>query len=157
MQRAGRERIRGGNAPRRLGLILTAVTLAAVTGCARPAPEEALRTEVAGVQASIQQRDAAALGRHLSGDFVGPGGINRDQAPRLSALQMMRHQSVAVTFGPLEIELREPHATVRFRAVVAGGSGRWVPDMAGVYRVETGWRMEDGAWKITSARWTRAL
>ena len=134
-----------------------ACVLALVAGCSRPAPEEALRVALSGVQESIEQRDAGALRRYLADDFIGPHGMDRDQARRTAALYMMRHQSVGVTMGPLEVEMQEPHATVRFRAALTGGSGRLVPDRANFYQVETGWRMEGGEWRITSARWTPAL
>ena len=135
-------------------VLALAAMLVALAGCARPAPEEALRKALAGVQESIEQRDARALGAYLAEDFVGPQGMDRDQARRTAALYLMRHQSVGMTPGPLEIELREPHATVRFSAALTGGSGRLLPDAANLYQVETGWRMEGGDWRITSARWT---
>lgn len=147
-----------GAAVARAGAIAAAgIVLALVMGCARPAPEEALRTAVAGVQQSIEERDAGALRRHLAEDFIGPNGMDRDQARRTAALYMMQHQSVGLTMGPMDVELQEPHATVRFRAALTGGSGRLLPDRANLYQVETGWRMEGGDWKITSARWTPAL
>ncbi|WP_343262949.1 nuclear transport factor 2 family protein [Luteimonas qiangzhengi] len=127
------------------------------SGCARTEPEEALRQAVAEVQQSIESRDAGTLRRYLAEDFIGPGAMDRDQARRTAALYMMQHQSVGLTMGPLEIQLQEPHATVRFSAALTGGAGRLLPDRANLYQVETGWRMEGGDWKITSAKWTRAL
>lgn len=131
--------------------------LALASGCARTEPEEALRQAVAEVQQSIESRDAGTLRRFLAEDFIGPGGMDRDQARRTATLYMMQHQSVGLTMGPLEIQLQEPHATVRFSAALTGGSGRLLPDRANIYQVETGWRMEGRDWKITSAKWTRAL
>ena len=142
---------------RACAVVAAGIALALVAGCARPAPEEALRTAVAGVQQSIEERDAGALRRHLAEDFIGPNGMDRDQARRTAALYMMQHQSVGLTIGPMDIDLQEPHATVRFSAALTGGSGRLLPDRANLYQVETGWRMEGGDWKITSARWTPAL
>ena len=147
-----------GAAVARAGAIAAAgIVLALVMGCARPAPEEALRNAVAGVQQSIEERDAGALRRYLAADFIGPNGMDRDQARRTAALYMMQHQSVGLTMGPMDIDLQEPHATVRFSAALTGGSGRLLRDRANLYQVETGWRMEGGDWKITSAKWTRAL
>ncbi len=142
----------------RAGVLAAAgIALMLAAGCSRPAPEEALRNAVAGVQASIEERDAGALRRYLAEDFIGPNGMDRDQARRTAALYMMQHQAVGLTMGPLDVELQEPHATVRFRAALTGGSGRLLPDRANFYQVETGWRMEGGDWKITSARWTPAM
>lgn len=142
----------GSVALRWVPLLASAVLLA--SGCARPAPEEALRSVIGDVQHSIEARDAAALRRYLAEDFIGPGGMDRDQARRTAALYMMQHQSVGLTMGPLDIQLQEPNATVRFSAALTGGSGRLLPDRANLYQVETGWRMEHGQWRITSARWS---
>ena len=43
--------------------------------------------------------------------------------------------------------------TVRFTAALTGGSGSLLPDSAQVYDVETGWRFDDGNWRMTSATW----
>lgn len=136
---------------------LLAALLLVVAGCGKTEPEEALRAALAEVREGIEQRDAAVLRRHLAEDFVGPGGMDRDEARRTAALYLMAHQSVGVTFGPLEVELNEPHATVRFSAALTGGSGRLLPDTGNLYQVETGWRLEGDRWRITSARWTPAL
>lgn len=131
--------------------------LLAVAGCSRPPPEEALRETMAELQRAIQARDAGAIRRHLAEDFVGPGGMDRDDARRTAALYLMGHQSIGVVIGPLDLELQDAHASVRFSAAFTGGSGRLLPDSASVYQVETGWRLEDGEWRMTSARWSPAI
>lgn len=146
-----------GAVDRRGWAVMLGCALGLLAACSRPAPEEALRAALAGVQENIGQRDAGALRRYLAEDFIGPGGMDRDQARRTAALYMMQHQAVGLVLGPLDVELREPHATVRFRAALTGGSGGLLPDQANIYQVETGWRMEDGEWRITSASWTPAL
>ena len=37
------------------------------------------------------------------------------------------------------------------------GSGRLLPDAARLYSVETGWRLDDGEWRLTSATWEPRL
>lgn len=137
--------------------VAMAGVVVALAGCARPAPEQALRRSLDELQRSIQERDAAALRGHLAEDFIGPGGMDRDQVRRTAALYMMRYRSVGLVMGPREVEMGESHATVRFRAALSGGSGPVLPDSANVYRVETGWRLQDGEWRITSAHWTPVL
>lgn len=157
MQNAdGAVRRAGGMAGIRATFAIASV-LVLLAACSRTEPEEALRAALSEVQESIEGRDAATLRRYLSEDFIGPGGMDRDQARRTAALYMMQHQSVGLSFGPLDIDMQEPHATARFRAALTGGSGRLLPDSGNFYQVETGWRMEGGEWRITSARWTPAL
>lgn len=149
-RRSGRDRWRWG--------VWMALALALLlVGCTRPAPEEALRNALEEVRASIVERDAATLRRYLAGDFIGPGGMDRDQARRTAALYMMRHEKVLLTLGPLDVNLQDSHATVAFTAALTGGSGFLVPERGNVYKVETGWRLEGGDWKITSARWAPVL
>ena len=131
--------------------------LLAAAGCARTAPEEALREAVHGALAAIEAREAGDLADHLAGDFVGPGGLDRDGARRLAALHFLRHGDVGVLPGPLEVDMQEAHARVRFQAVLSGGNGRLLPDSAQAWQVDTGWRLVDGEWQLTSADWTPAL
>ena len=134
-------------------LLLGALLLGACTGTP---PEQRLREAMAGMQAAVEQRDAAALADHLAEDFVGPEGMDRDGARRMAMVMLRRHRSVGVTLGPPDIELQDGHATVRFSAVLTGSSGV-LPESARVQEVTTGWRDEGGAWRLTSADWERRL
>lgn len=129
----------------------------ALAACSRPPPEQALREAMAGMHSAIEARDAVELAGFLAEDFIGPGGLDRDGARRLAALHFMRHGEVGVTAGPLDIELQEAHARVRFSAVLSGGSGRLLPESARAWQVDTGWRLVDGDWRMISADWEPAL
>ena len=109
------------------------------------------------LQEAVEQRDASAVEDHLADDFVGPRGMDRDGASRLAALTFLRHRDVGVTVGPIDVSVKQDHATVRFTAALTGGSGRALPDAAQLYEVETGWRLEEDDWRLTSARWTPRL
>jgi len=137
--------------------VALAVAWLLLAACSRTPPEQALRDTMQSVQLAMEQRDASQVEDHLADDFVGPGGMDRDGARRLAALTFLRHRDVGVTLGPLDVSVLQEHATVRFTAGLTGGSGRALPDAARLYRVETGWRLEDGDWRLTSARWTPQL
>lgn len=139
---------------RAVALSLAWLLLAA---CSRAPPEQALRDTMQSFHLAIEQRDASQVEGYLADDFVGPDGMDRDGARRLAALTFLRHRDVGVTLGPLDVSVLQEHATVRFTAGLTGGSGRALPDAARLYRVETGWRLEDGDWRLTSARWTPQL
>ena len=68
----------------------------------------------------------------------------------------LRQKSVGVSLGPLDVKMFDNRATVTFTAALTGGPG-WLPDQAQVYDVDTGWRMEDGDWKLISAKWKPRL
>ncbi|MGY1457618.1 nuclear transport factor 2 family protein [Luteimonas sp. A534] len=130
---------------------------AIAAGCARTPPEQALRNAFDGLQVAIESRDAGDVADFLAEDFIGPGGLDREGARRLAALHFMRHGDVGVLPGPLDLELQDAHARVRFSAVLSGGSGRVLPENARAWQVDTGWRLVDGDWLMTSADWTPAL
>lgn len=134
-----------------LGLLL--VVLAFGAGCRLEQGEQALRRDVAGLQAAIESRDAGGVAEFLASDFIGNDGLDRDGARRLAALYFLRNATVGITAGPLDIQLRGDHATVRNTVALTGGSGGLLPDAGRVYAVTSGWRLEDGDWRMTSLSW----
>lgn len=137
--------------------LAVALLLALSASCTRDDPEAALRGRVASLAAAIEARDAAALQQHLADDFIGNDRLDRNGARSLAMGFALRHREIGLTLGPLEVDMASTHATVRSTAILRGGSGRALPDSAQVYDVESGWRLEDGEWKLVSARWKPAL
>lgn len=104
------------------------------------------------MEEAAEARDSGALVGHLAEDFVGPDGMDRERFRRYLAVIWLRNRDVGVTLGPLEVELMGERATVSFTAAARGGAGL-LPERADVYQVRTGWRLEDGDWKLISADW----
>jgi hypothetical protein len=158
--------MRAGTNPSGAGFLQAALALCAVAvllaGCARTPPEKALRQAVAQLQSVVETRQVGPIRDVLADDFIGPEGMDRDAAVRLAQLSFLQHRTVGATVGPLHIALspspREAdHATVEFSVALTGGPGAGLPDEANVYDVRTGWRLQSGAWKMTSADWKPAL
>ncbi len=137
----------------RCTMALLAAVLLCVSACSRTPPETALRESVAALQSAIEARDADDVADALAQDFIGNDGLDRDRARRMAALMFMQSQSVGVTLGPLDVALQGDRATVRSTAALTGGSGHLLPDSAGVYDVVSGWRLEDGEWRMSSLEW----
>lgn len=137
--------------------VCVVVLLALVAACTRSPPEERLQHAVDSVVAAIEARDAGAVGEWISEDFIGPEQMDREGAMRLARLMFLRHRQVGVAVAPAQVELHGEHATVEVEAVMTGGAGGALPDAARVYRVRTGWRLEGGDWRMTSAEWTARL
>jgi len=142
---------------RNAGLVaaqLIAFALVSVaTGCQRESAEEALRSDIASLQAAIESRDAGEVAEFLAADFVGNDGLDRDGARRLAALHFMRNAGIGVTTGPLDVEVQGDHATVRTTVVLTGRSGGILPDTGRIRDVTAGWRREGGDWRMTSLGW----
>lgn len=136
---------------------LTCVVLAgALSSCTQAAPEERLRDTVGQLQAAVEQRDPGAIEDTLAEDFIGPQGLDRKGARRLAQAMFLRHRDVGIALGPLQVDLKQEHATVEFTAVLTGGSGGLIPDSGRIYDVRTGWRMEGDEWRLTNAQWSTA-
>ena len=112
---------------------------------------------MSGLETAIEARDAGALEDVLAEDFAGPDGMDRTAARRLARVTFLRQRDVGVALGPLDMTISEGHATVRFTAALTGGSGGWIPDSGSLYRVETGWRLDGGEWRLVSATWEPRL
>lgn len=146
----GRGRARGMAC---LQLLVLAMGVLA-SACSRTPPEEALRETVSTVQQHIASRDAAALHALIDEDFVGPGGMDRRAARQMAAAMLLRHRSVGVTSGPLDVQLQgDDRASVRTSVVLTGGSGAVLPDSARAYRVESAWRRRGDDWRLLSLHW----
>ena len=133
--------------------LIVLALVSVVAGCQRESAEEALRSDIASLQAAIESRDAGEMAAFLAEDFVGNDGLDRDGARRLAVVYFMRNASIGITPGPLDVELQGDHATVRTTVVLTGGSGGVLPDTGRIRDVTTGWRREGGDWRMTSLRW----
>lgn len=130
------------------------VVLALGAGCRHESAEQALRRDVAALQAAIESRDAGSVAEFLAADFIGNEGLDRDGARRLAAEYFMRNATIGITPGPLDIQLQGDHATVRTTVALTGGRGGLLPDTGRVHSMTSGWRLEGGEWRMTSLSWT---
>ena len=139
----------------RFAIGITLVLAIALGACSNESPEQAVRTQVATLQAAIDARDAGDIEALLAEDFVGNDGLDRRGARQLAAAVFLRHREVAAKVGPVSVELRgEGDAVARFGVLATGGSGGLLPEQGQVYQFETGWRLVDGEWKLRNASWT---
>jgi ketosteroid isomerase-like protein len=142
---------------RRYAWLVVGLTSLIVAACAKTPREQALRDAVAGLQAAVEARDASAMQSFLAEDFIGADGLDRGGVRRMATLYLMGHDNIGATIGPLAVQVQEGHARVDFTVALTGGSGRLLPESGQVYAVRSGWRIEDGNWKMTSASWEPEL
>lgn len=131
--------------------------MAGLLACMRPEPEQALRDRVDLLQRGIDAGDADAIDALLADDFTGPDDLDRQGARRLAAAMFLRYRSTRARLGPLQLQMHgQSRATVRCTVALAGGSGP-LPRDARLYEVTSGWRMDDGQWRVVRAEWTPSL
>jgi hypothetical protein len=136
-------------------VLLTWLALVLLVACSRSDPEARLRAGIAAMQQAVQSRQPNEVMHWVAADFSGNGGMDREALHNLLRLQLLGNADVGAAIGPLEVTLQGDHATVRFSALLTGSNGRWLPDQAGAYQVTTGWRLEEGDWKLYTAQWSR--
>ena len=93
----------------------------------------------------------------VSDDFAGNQGMNRAALHNLLRMQVLAKSNRSVTTGPLRIQMQGEQASVRFDTILAGGSGRFLPDSARTYSITSGWRIEQGEWRVYYAQWEPML
>ncbi|WP_372390422.1 nuclear transport factor 2 family protein [Xanthomonas sp. NCPPB 3582] len=130
--------------------------MALLAGCARPAPEQRVRQAVAQMQAAIEARDVGKAMQPVAADFVGEQGLDAAGLRLLLQLQLLGNRKIGVTLGPVDVQLKGATATASFTALLTGGDGRWLPEQAQTYQLTTGWRLQDGDWRLYHAQWAPA-
>ncbi|MEQ7896139.1 hypothetical protein [Xanthomonas arboricola] len=135
----------------RVGLV--AILVVALSGCTRAAPEQRLRATLEAMHQAIEARQVGEAMAPVAEDFVGEQGLDAAGLRRLMQLRMLGNRRIGVTLGPVDVQLRDDTARVRFTALLTGGSGRWLPEQAQTYQVTTGWRLQDGDWQLIHAQW----
>ncbi|PPU38094.1 hypothetical protein [Xanthomonas arboricola] len=135
---------------------LVSICVVAWIGCTRAAPEQRLRATLETMHQAIEARQIGEALAPVAEDFVGEQGVDAAGLRRLMQLQMLGNRRIGVTLGPVDVRLRDDSASVRFTALLTGGSGRWLPEQAQTYQVTTGWRLQGGDWQLSHAQWEPA-
>jgi hypothetical protein len=137
-----------------LGLALAFVACA---GCRHTPDETRVREAIASARQAAEQSDAGGVVKPLSEDFDGNGGrLERKDIANLMRLARLRGEHIGAMLGPISVEQRGERLVADFTVTLTQGS-RLLPDAAGVYEVETAWRMEGDQWRCYSATWKRQL
>lgn len=129
------------------------IVLGLVSACAHDPSEAALRSTLEAMEAAAEARDVSAFMEYVSADFGGESvAADRDALRRYLVGISLQNRSIGVTRTATEIRLYGDRATARVDLLLTGSSG-WIPERGRVLRAETGWRYEDGRWRLLSARW----
>ena len=134
--------------------VMLVVGLSVAAACSRTPPEQRLRGQLSAMQQALEERRAADFMDGVAEDFAGNRGMDRAALQQAVRAQVLVNADIGLTLGPAQVELQGDRATVRFSAVASGGSGRWVPDRVQAWEIVSGWREEDGQWRLYYAEWT---
>ena len=132
---------------------LAAVLCVLLFGCAEDSPEARIEAAIGSMEAAIEARDSRGFLAHVADDFAGQGGaVDRTALRGYLASLLVGNESVSVTLAPAQVRLHgDARATVEVSALVLGGTR--LPERGEHLEIRSGWRLEDGEWKVYSADW----
>ena len=142
----------------RLQLLCMIVILLQLSACSRPSDEQQVRAAISEMQVAMESGEPADFMQHVADDFTGAEGqLDRRGLHNLLRGQVLTNARIGVTLASVDVELQENRATVKVTATLSGGNGRWIPERGAIYRIESGWRKQDGEWFCVNAQWERSL
>ncbi|MDF3981132.1 hypothetical protein P3W23_03845 [Luteibacter sp. PPL554] len=128
-----------------------------MAACHRTADDVQVRKAIAESAAAAEAGHAGDTVAALTDDFDGnTGQLDKPSLANLLRVTAIRGQTVHAVIGPVSVERRGDRRVATFTVTLAAGQGV-LPDQAGVYRVDTGWRKDDGTWRCFTASWRRSL
>ena len=129
-----------------------------VGGCSRSSDEQQLRDAIQTMQQAIEERHPSDFMDFVADDFTASdNGMDRRQLHDLLRLQVLRNERIGVSLVTRELSINGRRATVTLTATLTGSSGGWLPERGSIYSVTSGWRKDDGDWKLIQANWQRSL
>jgi hypothetical protein len=149
---------RGGRCGR-LGTSLGLLVALLLSACGAPPPaKQQILDTLAGMESALEAGDVGAFLDPIADDFIAENrALDRRALALLVRRERMARDRIAVTRLEPTVELHgQTRATARFRALATGGTGL-LPDEGQLWAIETGWRLDDGEWRMISAGWRRAL
>jgi hypothetical protein len=133
------------------------VLATAAIGCSRSDPERELRSAVASMAQSIEQREPAAFLDSLSDDFARESGaFGKQDVKRLLLGAYLRNEKISVNAVVTDVRIDGDRARAKVRVVATGGAGL-LPERGQGWDFDSVWRRESGRWKVYNAEWTEAL
>jgi len=134
-----------------------------VGACSKETEEDKVKKVVTSVQQAAEEKKIGAILEHISKAYRDPQGNDYNGIKGLLAFYVFRHQKVSVYMPNIDIVVTGPTAKAVFQAILTGrgtGTGETtggiLPEALGAYNFEVLMSKEDGAWKVTSAKWERA-
>ena len=147
-------KLRGGS---RVSVVLL-VGIMLLSACSRSSDEEQLRAALGTMQLAIEARQPSDFMDHVADDFTAPeAGMDRRQVHDLLRLQVLRNERIGVSIVVRDLRVESGRATITLTVTLTGSSGGWLPERGSIYALTSGWRKDDGDWKLIQANWQHSL
>lgn len=135
-------------------IVLVAWTLSA---CRHTPDEVQVRQAIASIAKASEAGAAGDVVAPLADDFDGNAGeLDRARLGGMVRVFALRGEHIGVTLGPVSIEHRGERMVATVTVTLTSG-GKLLPDQLGVYKVDSGWRKDDGHWRCYTATWSQSI
>ena len=137
-------------------VLLLALLLPVLQGCGDDAsPEARLRDTIAAMEAAAEEGRRGDFMDYVAEDFSGQDGrLGHQELADLLRVQILRHSRVHAVISGIEVELIGNRANASINALLTGGPSAWLPESGRVFRIRTGWKLDDqDDWVLISANW----
>lgn len=143
----------------RAALLALAALLLVACGRKPADPETAVRATITAIEEAVEARDLDAVLERLAPGFRGNGQQTAQQVRGTLQAVFLRQRSIHALVRVSELSFPTPDlAVAKLRVAVAGTplpeDGLLDGLNADLIDVDLQLRLEDGAWKATSARWS---
>lgn len=141
-------------------MLMLAIPVLLLSACTKETEEDKVKKVVTSVQQAAGEKKVSAVLEHISKTYRDPQGNDYNGIKGLLAFYFFRHQKVSVYMPNIDIMVTGPTAKAIFQAILTGrgtgeAAGGILPESLGAYNFEVLLYKEDGAWKVTSAKWER--
>lgn len=141
----------------RLLCIAAASCVLALAGCGPGQSDETrIRQAIETMATAMEEGRPEPFLERVADDFSGDrGSWDRHRVRQYVLAQTIRRgkrPEIDISIG--DVELFDGRARASVKATFRG-DGRWLPVGGARYRFDTGWRLEDGDWRVIRADWER--
>lgn len=133
------------------------LALAFVAGCARSDPEREIRSTIASMAQSVEQRDPAVFLDAVAEDFSRESGaFGKQDVKRTLLAAYLRNEKISVGAVVTDVRVEGDRAFAKVRVIATGGAGL-LPERGQTWEFDSAWRRERGQWKVFNAEWRDGL
>lgn len=141
-------------------IMILALVLLGLQACGDGAsPEDRLRAAINEMETAAEEGRRGDFMDRVAADFSGQGGrLGQQDLADLLRVQILRHSRVHAVISGIDIELIGDRATASINALLTGGPSAWLPESGRLFRIRTGWKLDDREdWILISADWEPVL
>ncbi len=141
-------------------IVILILTVFLLPACHRDTDQDKIKKVIKKVQNAAEEKSILSFLSHVSQAYRDTQGNTYGDIKNLVLVYFYQYPKVSVFIDDPDITLEGASGTAKFQAVLTGrGAGGAVPavlpESIGIYNFDVQFAVEEGDWKIVSAKWER--